>query len=147
MICFLTTMTNLSAWLIFLSKKGPISELTCLITTFQKDLAYSVGWETLKGRQFMGAFSALSMGRSMWDFMQFLVLMFGTRGWNKVESECSVLGATVPHTFPKSFGYALINCSKLKRGRKEKLTCLDIIFFLYKHGDDNSIWPTNCHKD
>lgn len=147
MIFFLTTMTNLSAWLIFLSKKGLISELTCLITTFQKDLAYSVGWGTLKGRQFMGVFSALSMGRSMCDFMQFLVLMSGTRGWNKTESEHSVLGATVPHTFPKSCRYALLNCGELKRERQEKLTHQGIDFFIYKCGDDNSICPINCHKD
>ena len=88
---FLTIMTNLSAWVIFHSKKVLTSVLIYLITTFQKDLAYSVEWGTLKGRPFMGVFSALLTGRSTYDFMQFLVLIFGTREWNKMENKCTLL--------------------------------------------------------
>lgn len=42
-----------------------------------------------------------------------------------------VLGATVPHTFPKLSWFTLMNCSKLKRERNEKLICLGIIFPIY----------------
>lgn len=64
-----------------------------------------------------------------------------------MESECSALGAAVPHTFPKSSRCALMNSGKLKREKKEKLTCLGIIFFVYKCGDDNRVCPINYHKD
>lgn len=43
-----------------------------------------------------------------------------------------VLGATVPRTFPKLSRFPLMNGGKLKRERKKRLTCLNIMFPIYK---------------
>lgn len=43
-----------------------------------------------------------------------------------------ILGATVPHNFPKLSRSPFMDSGKLKRERKEQLTCLVVMFPIYK---------------